>query len=138
MLQNAPRPLNTTKRRVFNKLVEPATSQLMYHLACTEKKERMPLPAPKSITTFPWKSSGFSTWVRASPESAQNQTLVFREPGNSSMVGRGSHTVLQHVLLVGQLGIVLEIALDALVNTCTCPSAVVSPAGQRANPEKEG
>lgn len=40
---------------------------------CTAKKERIPLPAPRSMANFPWKSSGFSTWVETPGGCRRNQ-----------------------------------------------------------------
>ena len=37
-------------------------SQKSVQPTCTAKKERIPLPAPRSIADFPAKSSGFSTF----------------------------------------------------------------------------
>lgn len=51
-----------TKKHVV-KLFPPLFNWFLAIFTCTAKKERIPLPAPRSMANFPWKSSGFSTWV---------------------------------------------------------------------------
>ena len=60
---------------------------------------------------------GFSSLGFPSTEHLWSAFQKAKFPSNGSVVGGGSYSVLKHVLLVGQLGIVLEIALHTSVNS---------------------
>lgn len=60
---------------------------------------------------------GFSSLGFPSTEHLWSAFQKAKFPSNGSVVGGGSYSVLKHVLLVGQLGIVLEIALHTSVKT---------------------